>query len=198
MQEADSVISQYTGTSPFLQTSRKIYEFVKDNSNDPQSAERIVYVAGTFDLFHVGHLDFLEKAKSFGDYLIVGLHSDYLMVDLHSYNPFAMSRSIMTLNERTMNLLSYKCVDEVVIDAPRIVTTDFMEHFNVSMVCHGRFVDASLGFEPYEVPKKMNKFSVIDSGSDVTTDVIIERIRKNDAEYRATNRSKEESESQYH
>lgn len=96
-----------------------------------------------------------------------------------------------------MNLLSYKCVDDVVIDAPRIITTDLMEQFNVSMVCQGRFTDSSLKFDPHEVPKKMGKFREIDSGSDLTTEKVIERILKNDKEYRATNKSKEESESQY-
>ena len=34
------------------------------------------YVAGAFDLFHVGHVDFLERVKQEGDFIIVGLHTD--------------------------------------------------------------------------------------------------------------------------
>lgn len=37
---------------------------------------RIVLTSGTFDLFHIGHAQYLEKAKSLGDILIVGVDSD--------------------------------------------------------------------------------------------------------------------------
>lgn len=37
---------------------------------------KIVLTYGTFDLLHYGHINFLEKAKSMGDILIVGLSSD--------------------------------------------------------------------------------------------------------------------------
>jgi len=35
-----------------------------------------VFTLGTFDLLHYGHINFLKRAKSYGDYLIVGLSSD--------------------------------------------------------------------------------------------------------------------------
>lgn len=37
---------------------------------------RIVLTSGTFDLFHIGHAQYLEKAKALGDLLIVGVDSD--------------------------------------------------------------------------------------------------------------------------
>lgn len=183
---SENFISQYTGTSPFLLTTKKIYEFTKDDYNRPKPSDKIVYVAGTFDLCHVGHLDFLEKAKSLGDYLIVGLHDD---------DPSPINRSILNWKERWMTLLSYKCVNEVLTDAPRQVTTDLIEHCNVSMVYHGRFFDSNI-VDPYEIPKKMRKFDRIDSGSDVTTDKIVERIRRHDERYRTT-KVKEENEFRY-
>lgn len=37
---------------------------------------RIVLTSGTFDLFHIGHAQYLERAKSYGDLLIIGVDSD--------------------------------------------------------------------------------------------------------------------------
>lgn len=41
-----------------------------------KSEKRIVFTNGVFDVLHSGHIRLLEEAKSFGDYLIVGLNSD--------------------------------------------------------------------------------------------------------------------------
>ncbi len=38
--------------------------------------KKIVFTNGCFDIIHAGHVDYLEKAKSLGDVLIVGLNSD--------------------------------------------------------------------------------------------------------------------------
>lgn len=42
----------------------------------PGEGDVVVYVCGAFDLFHIGHLSFLEEARKLGDYLIVGIHND--------------------------------------------------------------------------------------------------------------------------
>ena len=40
------------------------------------SKKKVVFTNGVFDLIHAGHVDYLSKAKSLGDVLIVGLNTD--------------------------------------------------------------------------------------------------------------------------
>lgn len=95
------VSSPWTGCSQFLPTSRKIVQF--SDGKSPRSDDKIVYVAGAFDLFHVGHLDFLEKARAEGDYLIVGLHTDPVVNRYKGSN-----YPIMNLHERVLSVLACK------------------------------------------------------------------------------------------
>lgn len=56
-----------------------------------------------------------------------------------------------------------------------------MNHFNVDVVCHGKTplkMDIT-GQDPYAVPKSMNKFVTLDSGNNMTTEKIVERIINN-------------------
>lgn len=68
-----------------------------------QPGDKIVYVAGAFDLFHVGHLDFLEKARQEGDFLVVGLHTDPVVNRYKGAN-----YPIMNLHERVLSVLACK------------------------------------------------------------------------------------------
>jgi ethanolamine-phosphate cytidylyltransferase len=69
-----------TTVSHFLPTSRKIVQF--SEGREPKENDRIVYVDGTFDLFHTGHIEFLKRAKELGDYLLVGVHDDQVRLFL--------------------------------------------------------------------------------------------------------------------
>lgn len=49
--------------------------------------EIIVYTSGTWDLFHVGHLNILQKSANLGDKLIVGVSSDELIIEYKGIPP---------------------------------------------------------------------------------------------------------------
>ncbi len=65
---------------------------------------------GTFDVFHVGHVNILERAKAQGDYLIVGVSSDALNFSKKGRNP------IYSEHDRMQILGALKCVDEVFVE----------------------------------------------------------------------------------
>lgn len=181
--------SPWTGCSQFLPTTQKIIQF--SDGIPPKPTDRIVYVAGAFDLFHVGHLDFLEQAKKHGDYLIVGLHTDPVVNQYKGGN-----YPIMNLHERTLSVLACKYVNEVVIGAPYYVSEDLMNHFRVDVVCHGQTPIANDhdGSDPYSIPKKMGKFVLVDSGNPMTTEQIVERIIRHRLEFETRNKKKEKKE----
>ena len=67
------------------------------------------FTCGAFDLLHAGHILMLEEAKSFCDYLIVGLHSDP-NIDRPEKN-----KPIQSLNERLIQIKAVKYVDLILI-----------------------------------------------------------------------------------
>merc|ERR1719450_1670476 len=186
MSSDSSARSPWTGVSQFLPTTQKILQF--SNKNEPKKTDRILYVAGAFDLFHIGHLDFLEAVKKHGDYLIVGLHTDPAVNRYKGYN-----FPIMNLHERTLSVLAYRVVDEVVIGAPYSVTAEMMDHFKVSLVVHGMTPIAPDvdGQDPYEEPKKRGQFMQLDSGNTLTTEKLVQRTLAKRMEYQERNRKKE-------
>ena len=106
-EEVNSIISDPTTHSPwtsvsrFLPATQKIIQFAE--GKEPKPGDKILYVAGAFDLFHIGHVDFLEKVKKLGDYLIVGLYTDQ---EVNRYR--GSNYPIMNLHERVLSVLACK------------------------------------------------------------------------------------------
>lgn len=66
-----------------------------------------VITYGTFDLFHIGHLNMLTRARQLGDRLIVGVSTD-------SFNEIKGKRCIAPYAERAAIVNSLEIVDEVI------------------------------------------------------------------------------------
>ena len=69
---------------------------------------KIGYTTGVFDMFHIGHLNILKRAKEQCEYLIVGVSTDELVQDYKSKTP------IIPYEERCEIVSSIKYVDETV------------------------------------------------------------------------------------
>lgn len=190
-QSKEKTVSPFTGVSKFLQTTQRITQF-QAGAREATADDVVVYVSGAFDVFHNGHLGFLKAAleQTNGTYLVVGLHSDE-EVQRYRGNP------IFTLNERTLSILACKYVNEVVIGAPYKIDNEIINHFKINYVCHGQeseIVPCVDGSDPYEVAKEKGIYRQVNSKSEVTASVIIDRIVRNKLKFEERNRKKQEKE----
>ena len=67
----------------------------------------VVYTVGTFDMLHVGHLALLERCKTLGDVVAVGVASDSVV------NSYKFNVPIIPLDQREEMLKALRCVDIV-------------------------------------------------------------------------------------
>lgn len=82
------------------------YEYKKQSGRvKNEKIAKVGYLSGTFDLFHIGHLNLLKRAKEQCDYLIVGVHKDASHKGKETFIPF---------EERMEIVRSIKFVDKVV------------------------------------------------------------------------------------
>lgn len=75
---------------------------------DRQKKQIIGYTTGVFDMFHVGHLNILRRAKELCDYLVVGVSTDELCLSYKKKKP------IVPYEERKAIIEAIKYVDKVV------------------------------------------------------------------------------------
>ncbi len=80
------------------------------------AGRRVVFGNGCFDLVHVGHVRYLQGAKTLGDLLVVGINSDASVRALKG-----PGRPLLPQEERAEIIASFACVDLVVIfDEPTV------------------------------------------------------------------------------
>lgn len=73
------------------------YKYKQDSGRlDNEKKAKIGYLSGTFDLFHVGHLNLLRRAKASCDYLIVGVHDSGKWKGKETFIPFEERKAIVS------------------------------------------------------------------------------------------------------
>lgn len=90
-----------------LVSRKKIIEIVK---RAKKAGKKIVFTNGCFDIFHAGHVRYLNMAKNLGNILIVGLNSDSSVIKIKGKN-----RPINPQRDRAEVLSGLECVDYITI-----------------------------------------------------------------------------------
>jgi rfaE bifunctional protein nucleotidyltransferase chain/domain len=85
-----------------------------ERRRDSGTAARVVLANGCFDLLHVGHVRYLEDARSRGDVLVVALNTDESVRALKG-----LARPLIALAERAELVAALRCVDYVTSFAER-------------------------------------------------------------------------------
>lgn len=90
-----------------------------------------VITFGTFDIVHVGHINILERAKSLGDYLIVGVSSDALNMQKKGRTP------VYSESDRVKIISSLRCVDEIFIEHSLELKGDYIKEHDADLLVMG-------------------------------------------------------------
>jgi len=112
---------------------------------------KIGYTTGVYDMFHIGHLNILRRAKEQCDYLIVGVSTDEVVEDYKNKTP------IISYEDRAAIVAAIKYVDEVVPQTS-MDKLEFLKKRHFDVMFHG---DEWKGTELYN--KYEEEFAKYDS-----------------------------------
>lgn len=144
-------------------------------SNEGKKKYHIGYTTGVFDMFHVGHLAILRRAKEQCDYLIVGVSSDELVEEYKKKTP------VICLEDRMEIVGAIRYVDQVVVQE-NMDKYMAWEKYHYNVLFHG---DDWKNTDMYKkVEKKLSNVGVdvvfLPHTPGVSTTILTEIIRKNE------------------
>lgn len=92
---------------------------------------RRIITFGTFDLFHVGHVNVLRRARTLGDWLIVGVSSDELNASKKGRRPY------FGIDERLAIVGDSRFVDEVFVEESLEQKADYIREYRADVLVMG-------------------------------------------------------------
>jgi ethanolamine-phosphate cytidylyltransferase len=176
----------------------------------PKPGQRIVYVDGGFDLFQIGHIEFLKQvyeAEKGGAYVVAGVHEDDVINHWKGLN-----YPIMNIFERGLCVLQCRYINAVIFGAPFSPSTPYLEAIpigktpsdpdksspsrlcSIDAVYHGPTTFMPLTYDPYTAAKDMGIYCQIGDHpfSHVNAGEIVTRILKGREAFEERQRKKGE------
>ncbi|QUI64818.1 adenylyltransferase/cytidyltransferase family protein [Pseudoalteromonas sp. A22] len=126
-----------------------------------------VITFGTFDVFHVGHVNILERAKALGDYLIVGISSDELNFSKKGRNP------IYSIADRLKIISSLRFVDEVFVEESLELKAQYIKGFDADILVMGDDWK-----DKFDIYKDICDVVYLERTPSISTTEIIEVVRR--------------------
>lgn len=149
------LIENSTVIEKFCWTSARVSKFAIYLRQIKRELQTIGFISGCFDIFHIGHLNLINKAKENCDCLIIGLNSDASVRDLKGE-----SRPINNETNRSKILFALKDVDCVVkfhgetpIELIHLIRPDFIFRGEEGTGFVGKDFVESYGGKAIEFPK---------------------------------------------
>jgi D-glycero-beta-D-manno-heptose 1-phosphate adenylyltransferase len=135
--------------------------------------KKLVVTNGCFDLLHVGHIRYLQAARSLGDALAVGVNGDQSVRELKGAN-----RPINNEHDRAEVLAALECVDFVTI-FPEVRATRLLELVRPAVyVKGGDYTPATLNPEERAILEKVGaEVRIIPFEKGYSTSGLLERLR---------------------
>lgn len=126
------------------------------------------YTYGVYDMFHIGHLNLFKRIKNNFDKLIVGIHNDE-QVTTYKEKP------VIPYHNRLEIIKSCKYIDEIIENAPLIVTDEILNNFNCDYVVAGIENENYIN-EYYQVSK--NNLHLIERTKNISTSQLKKSFQK--------------------
>jgi glycerol-3-phosphate cytidylyltransferase len=125
-----------------------------------------VITFGTFDVFHLGHLRILERARALGDHLVVGVSTDALNIRKKGRPP------VFTQGERFDIIGALRCVDEVFLEDSLELKRQYLVEHSADVLAMGN--DWTGRFDEYG---DICRVVYLERTPAISTTAVIEKIR---------------------
>lgn len=126
-----------------------------------------VITFGTFDVFHIGHVNILERAKALGDYLIVGVSTDELNYSKKKRYPVYNEKSRLAI------VNAIYCVDEVFFEESLELKREYLLKYKADILVMGDDWDGK--FDEFQ---DVCKVVYLPRTKDISTTEILKTVRE--------------------